>query len=390
MSRIRARLSEERGWGLVSSVLVVGILLSLALPLLSLVDTQQLQSAQERKSESSFNLSEAALDAEVFVLGKDWPTTATGAYPAACTVASASLNCPSPELLTRTYTGGDYVNRNWTVQVRDDTGTEYYDPAVIANRPAWDSNDNAKLWVRADARASTGVRTVVALVKRVEKVESFPRNAITSGWFGTSNNGNKVIVDTQGDTAQPAPLAVRCTAPPPSAGCLDYETDKGQVSPNTAAPGFANPTAVHPDVLERLRQTARSLDSYYPTGCPASPAGRMIFVESGDCSYVGGGSANSAAAPGAFVVARGTLSFGGGVSYYGLVYAANLQGSPGVVVSTHGSATIFGAVAVDAGGGVMVGSSGNNLVYDDGVFPSFKTFSGAVPIQGSWRELPAS
>jgi hypothetical protein len=390
VNSIRARLSDERGWGLVSSVLVVGILLSMALPLMSLVDTQQRQSAHERKSESSFNLSEAALDAEVFVLGKDWPSLASGAYPSACTVASASLNCPSPDLLTRTYTGGDYVNRNWTVQVRDDTGTEYYDPALIPTRPSWDSNDNSKLWVRADARAASGLRTVVALVKRVEKVESFPRNAITAGWFSTSNSGNKVVVDTKGDSAQPAPLAVRCTLPPGSDGCLDYETEKGQVSPDTTTPGFAAETAVHPDVLDRLRRTAQSLGSYYATGCPASPAGRLIFVESGNCGYTGGGSANSDASPGAFVIARGTLSFGGGMQYYGLVYNANLQRSPGVVVTIHANATVFGAVAVDAGGGVRVGSSGRNIVYDDGVFPSFKSFSGAVPIQGSWRELPAS
>ena len=61
--------------------------ISLSLPLLSLVDTQQRQSAQERKSESSFNLAEAALDASVFVLGKDWPALATGAYPATCTAS---------------------------------------------------------------------------------------------------------------------------------------------------------------------------------------------------------------------------------------------------------------------------------------------------------------
>ena len=81
MRSIRARLIDERGWGLISSVLVVGILISLSLPLLSLVDAQQSQSAHERKSESSFNLAEAALDASVFVLGKDWPTQAAGAYP---------------------------------------------------------------------------------------------------------------------------------------------------------------------------------------------------------------------------------------------------------------------------------------------------------------------
>jgi len=167
VNRIRARLGEERGWGLISSILVVGILLSLSLPLLSLVDTQQNQSANERKSESSFNLAEAALDASMFVLGKDWPALATGAYPTTCSAGSTSLNCPAPDLLTRTYAGGDYANAVWTVQVRDDTGTEYYDPTTVPARPRWDSNHNQKVWVRADAQSDTGTRSVVALVKRV-------------------------------------------------------------------------------------------------------------------------------------------------------------------------------------------------------------------------------
>ena len=388
MSSIRARLSQEQGWGLVSSILVLGILVSLSLPLLSLVDTQQVQSAHERRSESSFNLAEAALDASVFVLGKDWPARATGAYPSSCTDASTSLNCPSPDLLTRTYTGGDYTNRGWTVQIRDDTGSEYYDPAVIPSRPTWDSNDNARLWVRADAHAASGDRTVVALVKRIEKVESFPRNAITAGWFTVTPEAPKVIVDTKGDAAQPAPVAVRCTLPPGSPSCLDYVP--GQVSPDTATPGYAGDTTVHPDVLDDLRSRAQALDSYYPSGCPASPTGAMIFVESGDCAYSGGGNANSASAPGVFIVANGTLSFGGGMTFYGMVYAANLQRSTGVVLLIQGSATVVGAVAIDGGGGVQVGSSGENIIYDDAVFPSFTSFSGAVPIQGSWRELPAS
>ena len=274
MRSIRARLSEEHGWGLVSSVLVIGILLSLSLPLLSLVDAQQSQSAHERKSESSFNLAEAALDASMFVLGKDWPALATSAYPSACTEASTSLQCPTPDLLTRTYTGGDYTNRGWTVQVRDDTGTEYYDPAVIPSMPSWDANDNAKVWVRADAHSAAGDRTVVALVKRIEQTEPFPRNAITAGWFSTSNNGNKVIVDTKGDTAQAAPLAVRCTLPAPSQGCLNYDKNKGQVSPDTSTTGWAGTSSVPANSLERLRAKAKTLGTYYASGCPASPDGR--------------------------------------------------------------------------------------------------------------------
>jgi hypothetical protein len=290
----------------------------------------------------------------------------------------------------RTYTGGDYTNPGWSVQVRDDTGTEYYDPAVIPSMPTWDANGNHKLWVRADARASAGERSVVALVKRINRTEAFPRNAITAGWFTTSNNGNKVIVDTKGNAAQAAPLAVRCPSPAPSPGCLDYNKAKGQVSPDTSTTSWGGTTTPPPDSLDRLREKAKTLGTYYASGCPGSPTGDLIFVENGNCSYTGGGSANSQGAPGMFVVATGTLALGGGMTYYGLVHAANLQHSTGVVVQTSGSATIVGSVAVDGGGGVLAGSSGKNVVYDEGIFPLITTFGSAVPVQGSWRELPAS
>jgi hypothetical protein len=389
MTRIRTLLRDERGWGLVSSVLVIGILISLSLPLLSLVDAQQSQSAHERKSESSFNLAEAALDASMFVLGKDWPALATSAYPSTCTNISSGSRCPSPDLLTSTYTGADYTNRGWSVQIRDDLGNDYYDPAVVPSLPSWDANGNSKVWVRADAHAAAGDRTIVSLVKRIERTEPFPRNAITAGWFATTNNGSKVIVDTKGDTAQAAGLAVRCTQPAPSTGCLDYNKDKGQVAPDTSSTGFAAASALPSASLERLRDKAKTLGSYYAT-CPTSPVGFLVFVESGDCRYSGGGNANSYEAPGMFVVANGTVAFGGGMTYYGVVYAGNLQGSSGVVVHTHGGATIVGSVAVDGAGGVLAGSSGKNIIFADGMFGSITTFSAAAPVQGSWRELPAS
>ena len=388
MSRVRARLAEERGWGLISSILVVGILLSLSLPLLSMVDTQQNQSAQERKSESSFNLAEAALDASMFVLGKDWPALATGAYPATCSATSTSLNCPAPDLLTQTYTGGDYRNAVWTVQVRDDTGTEYYDPATVPSRPSWDSNHNQKVWVRADAQSTTGNRTVVALVKRIDRIIPFPRNAVTAGWFTVATGGNKVVVDTKGDTAQAAPVAVRCNAPAPSP-CLDYRPDRDQVSPDTTSTAYGGTTAIAPEILESMRATAKALDSYYPS-CPASPEGQMVFVETGNCRYTGGGTVNAASSPGIFIVGNGTIEFGGGMTFYGLTYAANLQHSTDTIVRIFGSATVVGSIAADGGGGVTIGSSGENLIYADTIWPNLNTFSGAAPVQGSWRELPAS
>jgi hypothetical protein len=78
------------------------------------------------------------------------------------------------------------------------------------------------------------------------------------------------------------------------------------------------------------------------------------------------------------------------MTYYGLIYAANLQRSTGVVMGVSGAATIYGSVAVDGPGGITVGSNGENVIYDDRVFGFVKAFGGAATVQGSWRELPAS
>ncbi len=78
------------------------------------------------------------------------------------------------------------------------------------------------------------------------------------------------------------------------------------------------------------------------------------------------------------------------MTFYGLVYGANLQRSTGEIVRTQGAATIVGPVAVDGDGGVSAGSSKLNVVFADGVFPSITSFTAAAPVQGSWRELPAS
>jgi hypothetical protein len=396
VKRVAARLKQEHGWALGSSVLVVGILISLSLPLLSLVDTQQRQSAHERRSESSFNLAEGAFDAAVFALAKNWPAVDTGAYPATCTQASTSINCPSAEILSQSYAGGDYTNRGWSVQVRDDTaGGRFYDPAVVPSQPTWDSNGNAQMWVRADAHAADGDRTVVALVRRQDRLVPFPRNAVTAGWFRVNTSGSKLVVNTKGEAAQPAPLAVRCTTPAPSVGCLQYRTDRGQVSPDTSYTGYVGDSAISATALEGLRDRAKALGTYYASGCPSSPAGELIFIENGNCSYAGGAGANAPpangpASPGMLIVARGTIDFSGGMTYYGLVYAANLQGSSAEVVTISGAATIVGAIAVDGNGGFDVGSSGDNVIYDDTVFPFVKAFGGAAAMQGSWRELPAS
>jgi hypothetical protein len=75
--------------------------------------------------------------------------------------------------------------------------------------------------------------------------------------------------------------------------------------------------------------------------------------------------------------------------YYGLIYAANLQNSTGLVVSIGGSAKVIGGVAVDGGGGVQVGGSGNNLIFDRNVFNNISANGLVSQVQNGFREIAA-
>ncbi len=65
----------------------------------------------------------------------------------------------------------------------------------------------------------------------------------------------------------------------------------------------------------------------------------------------------------------------------------NLQGSTGAVVSLGGNARIEGAVAIDGAGGLVVGSSKKNLVFDSRVFDSFQGVGAVTITPNTWREL---
>ena len=54
MTQSREQLGSERGSALVTAILVLAIMMSIGLPLMSIVDTQQRATAGERLHESSF------------------------------------------------------------------------------------------------------------------------------------------------------------------------------------------------------------------------------------------------------------------------------------------------------------------------------------------------
>jgi hypothetical protein len=382
----------------VVAIMVMMVMMMAGLATFATVDAQQNQSGGERISESTFNLAEAALNARAFALSRDWPGTAGGAYTSPCTQTGGS-RCPDPAQVRAAFAGNSDVGSDgaWTTTVSDDGGPNpsFYDDAVAQTQPTWDANGNQRVWVKAEgvalSRGGWGGkrRTVVAIVKQEVITEAVPLNVITAGHFATDNNGNKVIVDTQG-----RPLAVRCVTQgnPNPQKCLDYRV--GQVSPDSVQQGYAGGNGLSDDAIDRLRTRAIAMGTYYANGCPSGPASPLIngeripvFVEKGDCRYTSGGTANSPTSPGVLIIMNGTLDLGGSYQYYGLVYMGNRQNSTGDVVLTQGTALIQGGVVIDGLGGILAGNSKQNMAFDAVAVNGVKSFGNAGILQNSWREI---
>jgi hypothetical protein len=283
----------------------------------------------------------------------------------------------------------------------------------------WDSNKDGKMWIRASATVRGQKRTLVALVQQTRLPVPIPKKSVIAGKFSTTNRGKKVIVDTLGCAAagatpgvckasDPGNVAVRCSSgggPAVGNSCLGYDPNKGQVSPNAWEDNYSgNTSGCSPGVpkcaltkanLDDLRRHAQANDTYYASGCPSNLTGEVVFIENAtpSCSYTGG-TWNTPTAPGALIINHGTLSFGGNITYYGLIYAANANTPPadaGAIVSLGGAATVQGAIMIEGNGALAAGSNKYNIIYDPDAIDSVIGYSSSPSIsQNTFRELPAS
>ena len=406
---MRRRLQQEEGWALVTAVIVLMLMMMIGLATYSTVDIQTRESRVERNRESSFNLTEGALQEQSYVLGFNWPGTAGNAYPTCSSGGTTPLGkCPQPQYLTGgNFTQADYSSgSNWTTVVRDNpSGSEFYDSSVEttpcqgggAAPCSWDANGDRKVWVKASATTRGKTRTIVALLKRERLTEAFPRAAVKADHFAVTNSGNKTMIDATGGE-----IIVRCQAQQ-GANCTKYDAAKNQVLPGNSIvtePAQTQPT-MSAGQLARFKSVAQSLGTY-STSCPASLTGQVVYIDvpSGTgCSFQGSPTYNSATAPGFLIMPKGTLTMTGGITYYGVIYMGNCvpdgcTPSTGVVADIGGNVTVYGGVIIDGGGGLDVGSSGNggsnlpNLKYSPNAFNSLGTFGTAGVVQNTWRELP--
>lgn len=380
---IARRLRSERGWALVTAMMVIGLMSIAAMAMYSIVDTQTRQTTGDRNRESSFYLSDAALNETAFLLSRNWPSQSSPA-PTTCTPATSSDYCPSPTGAWQSkFNTPEYRGGTWQVQINDDDGTSFY-PGTSAT-PSYDANGNGLLWVTATSTDHNRTRRVVAevQVQRVDLSFDFPHNVITAGSFETTNQGNKVIVDTKGTAAQGSPLAVRCNVR--GTGCLDYRS--GQLSPDTSQTGYAGGNALSDTQIAELKQAAQQNGTLYDS-CPATLTGKVVYIVNGGCVYRANYNFNSASSPGVVVVENGSLEINGTSTYYGVIYMVNRTNlSNPAVFTTQGAASVQGSVAIDGVGGMDAGSSAMNVSYDPNAFRALQGAGQSGIVQNSWREL---
>jgi hypothetical protein len=394
---VRARLAAERGSALVVAVMVTGLMLALGLAAYGYVDSESRQAAGERKRESAFNQGDGLVAAQTYVLSRAWPASASAAYPtctwngSTMTASGASTDatkCPNASAMTNTFTTADYgADSSWITMIRDNGGTSGVwwntDPTTgTPAQPAWDANGDNQVWVYAKSTVRGRSRIVVERVQAEPARVVFPKNLLTAGSFHVTTGGPKPFLQLNGST-----LALRCPSAT-STGCYTTTKPNQVQGPGKTVYNWAGTHQITPVELDYLRQAAIANGTYFAT-CPTSPAGKLVFVESGTCSYnLGNASWNSAASPGMFVLVNGTLKFTGNPVYFGAIYMYNAQGatcSPGPF-DAGGASTIQGAILIDGQGCFDVGSN-TRVIYDQNAIQNITYYGNMALVRSSYREL---
>ena len=317
---------------------------------------------------------------------------------------------------------------SWTTSVRDNYGqlASAYDPTKADQQLTngttpcpqtpcrMDFNGDRQVWVQARAVVRGKPRNVVARLKLELLSESVPRAGLVAGALDVTNNGNKLMIDGTGSS-----VLVRCS-PVTSTSCASYDAGKGQVTPAPAS-APAQPNFMPPAQLERFKARAIADGTYFPAGtCPSDGAqltGAVVWVEQCSTSYasVGGYSSpcvvpdamssnciNPTTKPGLLIWHCGTFGATANWTFYGILYLVNNSdgtcasfpaktgGCPTAsIYQSNGGSGVLGALVVDGGGCVQIGSNSLNMAFDGNVFAAATSYGTVGLVQNTWRELKA-
>jgi hypothetical protein len=313
------------------------------------------------------------------------------------------------------------VSNGWTTYVRDagasgspsqslftSTGT-----GAEQNALPFDASGSGAVWVRAVGIVNCHIAVVVTKVSAQVGSVNFPKTVLNANSFTISNSGNKNILNTQDPNGNTSQISVRCIGlggQPPNSSCAGINKSS-QVGPVTSYTEPPDPTpTLSAAQLAAVKALAISRGTYFPasTNCSSIGAAQLqgapVYIEGGSScaiSLTSNPTINSLASPGFLVLVNGTISFGGTLTYFGVIYAANQGGSSGNVVSLGGTATVVGGITADGNAALTLGSSGNgvlnctdtgnkcgDLEYNASGFSNVNGFAGANSTPNSFRQLP--
>lgn len=413
---------------MVAAIVLLTVIMGLGLGLLLFTDSQQSAATHEQATEAAFNVAEAALNAQIGQLSREWPTKEKP-LPSSCTASTTTEttnDCPSatdlkldPNTGSTSCSGNDAwgspLSNQWTTYVRQGEGS-FFNSEQEKEKPRYASSETGELWVRAVGVVQCHAVTVISLVTRQRVTLYMPEDAIAGNWFKVTNKGNKVIINRKGNAAEAAPISMRCESAP-GGKCEEYEASKEQVSPPVAEHPKTSTETLTASQLATLKSEAQAYGTFYsltsPYHCPtsmtelegvklSSGTRAPVYVEGCESLKIkANGEANCTASkltepesPGFLVLANGTLELSGTSRYCGVIYAANLQKSSEAVVKLQGGTVVVGGIIVDGSGGIEFGSSGQggnpaNLVFDSLAIHNLTISAGAASTRNSFRILPA-
>jgi hypothetical protein len=405
-------LRSERGNALITAVLVVAMMAGLGTAMISVVDSQTTQTRVQRSSDATFNLAEAALNAQAFLLGRNWPQstanmpapagaaspcsgqTMTGTVADPPSSASPSLRDQVQSLLAQTYTDAtDMSGAKWWLTACQEGGRNAWDASLLnglAYDPTVASDPTPKprrMWVRAEAQIDGRKRAVAALVQAGQQ-SVFPNLAIVTGKMG-NDLGNVVSTVTSGglpgaltnallgtDPMIVGNVGLRCALLDSTellgclSGLLKTTTLLGPIGALLQSNNYVDyqsDSTISAEQLVQLRQQAQATGTYYPvasngTGTgpagnaclPAGSAGKIVFIEKvgdGDDSCILNASSNPSAK--ALIVGSGGVR----VCTNSACSTSNATTGAftGVIYALHRQATTLSDIRIENGAKVVGG-----------------------------------
>lgn len=429
-------LRSEGGNALITAVLVVAMMAGLGTAMVSVIDTQTTQTRVQRSSDTAFNLAEAALNAEAFLLGRNWPQSTSnmptpGGPASPCSgqtmtgtladpAATVTLRDQVQSVLAQTYSGSTTTTgAQWWLTACQEGGRNAWDSSLL-NGLAYDPTvassptpQPRRMWVRAEAKIDGRSRAVAGLVQAGQQ-PVFPSLGLVTGNIG-DDLGNVLNGLTTGPLLGPITsvlinsdpiiagnVGLRCSLLDATdllgclSGLLKATSALGPIGALLQANNYADynsDATISADQLSLLRQQAQATGTYYPSATngtggvaagasclPAGSAGKIIFIDkvgdgTGSCII------NSATNPSAKALIVGS----GGVRVCSNATCA-ASGTPGtytgVIYTLHRTDPTLEDVRIEMGSKVLGGVyiDDNSALASASRHGSFKYIPPAVTI----------